>query len=160
MKIQMNPTQKTAETDKDPFHLSLSISTKAVKTKNEGKKETKFFLKENIPVNKTELTPLLTKHLQSTNLWHKKSNDIYSYCNQANYSSITGIIVDYDHVMTIQHFKNQYSDYHFILYPSTNHKLTKDEHGLDIEKFHVILPIDPKDYAKYNNSDMHARAYQ
>lgn len=37
MKIQMNPTQETTETGKDPFHLSLSISTKTVKEKDDGK---------------------------------------------------------------------------------------------------------------------------
>lgn len=147
-------------TDKTPFYLTLSISTKTVKTKEEGKKETEFFLKENILVNKTELTPFLTKHLHSTNLWDKKSNDIYSYCSQANYTGLTGIIIDYDNTMTIQQFKSLYSDYHFVLYPSTNHKLTKDSDGLEIEKFHVILPLDPNKYDIYKTPEMHARAYQ
>ncbi len=159
MKIQMNPIQKTVETDKDPFHLSLSISTKTVKTKKEGEPLTEFFLKENIPVNETELTPILTKHLHSTNLWYK-NNIISGTCRQDNYSGMTGILVDYDHIMTIQQFKNQFSDYHFIIYPSTNHKLTKDSDGFEIEKFHVIFPIDPKDYDIYNTSNMHARVYQ
>lgn len=158
MKIQMNPTQKTAETDKDPFHLSLSISTKTVKTKNEGKPLTKFFLKENIQVNETELTPILTKHLHSTNLWYKK-NITSGICRQVNYSGMTGIIIDYDNTMTIQQFKHLYSKYNFVLYPSSNHD-KKDEHGLKMEKFHAIFPIDPKDYNIYNASDMHARAYQ
>ncbi len=153
MTIQINPTQKTAETDKDPFKLSLSISTETVKEKDDGKRITEFFLKENIQVNETELTPLLTKHLHSTNLWDKN-------CSQANYLGMTGVIVDYDQVMTIQQFKNQYSDYHFIIYPSTNHKLTKDSDGFEIEKFHAILPIDPNDYDLYNTNDMHERAYQ
>ncbi len=153
MTIQINPTQKTAETDKDPFKLSLSISTETVKEKDDGKRITEFFLKENIQVNETELTPLLTKHLHSTNLWDKN-------CSQANYLGMTGVIVDYDQVMTIQQFKNQYSDYHFIIYPSTNHKLTKDSDGFEIEKFHVIFPIDPKNYGIYKTSDMHERAYQ
>jgi len=149
----INQTPQIERADKDPFILSLSISTKTVKEKNDGKRITKFFLKENIPVNETELTPILTKHLHSTNLWDKN-------CSQANYLGITGVIVDYDHIMTIQQFKSSYSDYHFILYPSTNHKQTKDEHGLEIEKFHVIFPIDPKDYEKFNTTEMHARAYQ
>jgi len=158
MKIQMNPTKKTAETDKDPFHLSLSISTKTVKTKNEGKPLTKFFLKEKIPVNETELTPFLTKHLHSTNLWYKKNTDIGN-CNQANYSGMTGIIIDYDNTMTIQQFKKLYLDFHFVLYPSSNHG-KKDEHGLKMEKFHVIFPLDPNDYDQYINADWHKRAYQ
>ncbi len=159
MTIQMNTHQETVETDKNPFHLSLSISTQTVKEKDEGKHLTEFFLKENIPVNETELTPLLTKRLQSTNLWYKDGTNSGN-CNQANYSGMTGFIVDYDHIMTIQQFKNQYSDYHFILYPSTNHKLTKDSDGFEIEKFHVIFPIDPNDFDIYKTSDMHARVYQ
>lgn len=158
MKIQMNPTKKTVETDKDPFQLSLSISTKTVKEKDDGKRITEFFLKENIPVNETELTPILTKHLHSTNLWYKKNTDIGN-CNQVNYSGMSGILVDYDNTMTIQQFKKLYLDYHFILYPSSSHGL-EDEHGLKMEKFHAILPIDPKEYDIYKTSDMHARAYQ
>ena len=158
MKIQMNPTQKTAETDKNPFYLSLSISTETVKTKKEGEPLTKFFLKENIPANETELTPMLTKHLHSTNLWYKKSTDIGN-CSQVNYSGMSGIIIDYDNTMTIQQFKKLYLDYHFVLYPSSNHGL-EDEHGLKMEKFHVIFPIDPKEYDIYKTSDMHTRAYQ
>jgi len=155
----MNPTQKTAETDRNnPFQLSLSISTKTVKTKNEGKPLTKFFLKENIQVNETELTPILTKHLHSTNLWYK-DNITSGISRQENYSGMSGIIIDYDNTMTIQQFKKLYFDYHFVLYPSSNHGL-EDEHGLKMEKFHVIFPIDPKDHDNYKTSDMHARAYQ
>ena len=157
--MQMNNTHQQEQTDKDPFVLSLSISTKTVKEKREGETITAFFLKENVPVNATELTPILTKHLQSTNLWYKNGTGI-SNCSQKNYSGMTGVIVDYDHIMTIQQFKNQYSDYHYILYPSTNHKLTKDSDGLEIEKFHVILPLDPDNYSLFKTSDMHARAYQ
>lgn len=159
MKIQMNQIQKTVETDRNnPFHLSLSISTKTVKTKKEGEPLTKFFLKENIPINETELTPLLTKHLHSTQLWYKNSTDIGN-CSQKNYSGMTGILVDFDNTVLIHQFKKLYSDYHFILYPSTNHG-NKDENGLKMEKYHAIFPIDPKDYDIYNTSDMHARAYQ
>ncbi len=154
-----NTAQEIAEPDINPFYLTLSISTKTVKTKKEGERLTEFFLKENIVVNETELTPLLTKHLQSTNLWHKKSNDIYSYCSQANYSGMTGIIVDYDNTMLIHQFKKLYSDYHFILYPSTNHG-NKDEHDLKMEKYHAIFPIDPKECDIYNTPEMHSRAYQ
>ena len=154
MKIQMNPIQETVAIDRNnPFHLSLSISTETVKEKDDGKKVTEFSHKENIPVNEAELTPLLTKHLHSTNLWDKN-------CSQANYLGMTGVIVDYDHIMTIQQFKKKYSDYHFIIYPSTNHKLTKDSDGFEIEKFHVILPLDPDNYSLFKTSDMHARAYQ
>lgn len=159
MKIQMNPTQKTAETDKKPFHLSLSISTKSVKTKNEGKPLTKFFLKENIPVNETELTPILTKHLHSTNLWYKDSNDIYGYCNQENYSGMSGILIDYDDTVPMSDFKALFSKYHFILYPSTHHG-QKDGNGKIMEKYHVIFPLDPNDYGQYIAAVWHKRAYQ
>jgi hypothetical protein len=151
MKIQMNPTQKTVETDKNPFHLSLSISTKTVKTKNEGKPLTKFFLKEKIPVNETELTPFLTKHLHSTNLWYKKNTDIGT-SNQDNYSGITGILVDYDDTVPMNEFKVLFSKYHFVLYPSTHHG-QKDDSGKVMEKYHVIFPIDPNDYDQYINAD-------
>jgi hypothetical protein len=159
MKIQMNPTQKTAETNRNnPFHLSLSISTRTVNEKKEGESVTEFFLKENIHVNKTELTPILTKHLHSTNLWYK--NKITSgISRQENYSGMSGIIVDYDNTMTIQQFKKLYLNYHFVLYPSSSHGL-EDEHGLKMEKFHVIFPIDPKDHDNYKKSEMHLRTYQ
>ena len=158
MKIQMNPTQQTAETDKNPFYLTLSISTETVKEKDDGKRITEFFLQENIPANETELTPILTKHLHSTNLWYK-NNITSGTCHQVDYSGMTGIIIDYDNTMTIQQFKKLYLDHHFVLYPSSNHG-KKDEHGLKMEKFHVIFPIDPIEYDIYKTPEMHARAYQ
>ncbi len=158
MKIQMNQIKKTVETDNNPFQMSLSISTETVTEKDDGKRITEFFLQENIQVNETELTPLLTKHLHSTNLWYK-NNITSGTCRQVDYSGMTGIIIDYDNTMTIQQFKKLYLDYHFVLYPSSNHG-KKDEHRLKMEKFHVIFPIDPKDHDNYKTSDMHARAYQ
>lgn len=159
MKIQMNPTQETTETGKDPFHLSLSISTKTVKEKDDGKRITEFFLQENIPANETELTPILTKHLHSTNLWYKDSNDIYGYCNQENYSGMSGILIDYDDTVPMSDFKALFSKYHFILYPSTHHG-QKDGNGKIMEKYHVIFPLDPNDYDQYINANWHERAYQ
>ncbi len=157
--MQMNNTHQQEQTDNDTFALTLSISTETAQTKKEAEFITEFQLHENIPVNETSLRPILTKHLQSTNLWYKNSANV-GKCSQDNYSGMTGITVDYDHIMTIQQFKSLYSNYHFVLYPSTNHKQTKDEHGLEIEKIHVIFPLDPKDYDNYNTANMHARAYQ
>ena len=157
--MQMNNTHQQEQTDKDPFVLSLSISTETARSKKEAESITKFRIHKNIPINETSLSPILTKHLQSTNLWHKKSNDTYSSCNIADYKGMTGIIVDYDNTMTIQQFKHLYSKYHFVLYPSSNHG-KKDEHGLKMEKFHVLFPIDPKEYDIYSTNDIHTRAYQ
>lgn len=157
--MQMNNTYQQEQTDKDPFVLSLSISTETVKTKNEGKPLTKFYLKENIPVNETKLTPILTKHLHSTNLWYKDSNDIYCYCNQENYAGMSGIIIDYDDTVPMSEFKVLFSKYHFILYPSTHHG-QKNDNGKIMEKYHVIFPLDPNDYDQYINADWHKRAYQ
>ena len=157
--MQMNNTYQQEQTDKDPFVLSLSISPETATTKNECKPITKFRLYENIPVNETELTPILTKHLHSTNLWYKDSNDIYGNCNQENYSGMFGIIIDYDDTVQMREFKALFSKYHFILYPSTHHG-QKDDNGKIMEKYHVIFPIDPDDYDQYINADWHKRAYQ
>lgn len=153
----MNNTHQQEQTDKDPFVLSLSISTETAKSKEEAKKRIKFRLHENILVNEEALTPILTKHLQSTNLWYK-NNDI-DISNQDNYSGISGITIDYDDTVQMSEFKAMFSKWHYILYPSTNHG-QKDANGKIMEKYHVIFPIDPDDYDQYVDSDWHKRAYQ
>ncbi|MFC1785888.1 hypothetical protein ACFLZA_00810 [Candidatus Neomarinimicrobiota bacterium] len=154
----INQTPQIERADKDPFILSLSISTETAKTKEECKPITDFRLHQNIPVNETSLTPILTKHLQSTNLWYKNSTDI-STSNKDNYSGMTGITIDYDDTVPMSEFKSLFSKYHFILYPSTHHG-QKDENGKIMEKYHVIFPLDPNDYDQYINADWHKRAYQ
>lgn len=154
----MNKTPHQEQTDKDPFVLSLSISTETANSKEEAKKITKFKLEENIPVNETSLTPILTKHLHSTNLWYKNNTEIGT-SNKDNYSGITGITTDYDNTVPISEFKVMFSKWHFILYPSTHHG-QKDDTGKIMEKYHVIFPLDPDDYDQYINADWHKRAYQ
>ena len=156
--MQMNNTHQQEQTDKDSFVLSLSISTETAKSKEECKPITDFRLYENIPVNETSLTPILTKHLQSTNLWYKNNTDV-SISNQDNYSGMTGITIDYDDTVPMSEFKALFSKWHFILYPSTHHGL-KDDSGKIMEKYHVIFPLDPDDYDQYINADWHKRAYQ
>ena len=155
--MQMNNTHQQEQTDKDPFVLSLSISTKTARSKKEAEFLTEFRLLENILINETSLTPILTKHLQSTNLWYK--NKDIDTSNQDNYSGITGITIDYDDTVPISEFKAMFSKWHFILYPSTHHG-QKDENGKIMEKYHVIFPLDPNDYDQYIAPDWHKRAYQ
>jgi len=154
----INQTPQIERADKDPFVLSLSISTKTAKSKKQAEFLTEFKLHENIQVNETSLTPILTKHLQSTNLWYK-NNTAISTSNKYNYSGITGITIDYDDTVPISEFKAMFKKWHFILYPSTHHGL-KDDTGNIMEKYHVIFPIDPDDYDQYINADWHKRAYQ
>ena len=156
--MQMNNTHQQEQTDKDPFVLSLSISTETAKTKEQCKPITDFQLYENIPGNKEALTPILTKHLQSTNLWYKNNTDV-SKSNKDNYSGMTGITIDYDDTVSMSEFKALFSKWHFVLYPSTNHG-QKDDNGKIMEKYHVIFPIDPDDYDQYIDADWHKRAYQ
>ena len=155
--MQMNNTHQREQADKDPFVLSLSISTETAKTKDQCKPITKFQFRENIPVNEKSLTPLFTKHLQSTNLWYK--NKDIDISNKDNYSGVTGITIDYDDTVPMSEFKALFSKWHFILYPSTHHG-QKDANGKIMEKYHVIFPLDPNDYNQYIDADWHKRAYQ
>jgi len=155
--MQMNNTHQQEQTDKDPFVLSLSISTETANSKKQAEFLTEFRLHKNIQVNEETLTPILTKHLQSTNLWYK--NKDVDTSNQDNYSGITGITIDYDDTIPISEFKAMFSKWHFILYPSTHHG-QKDDSGKIMEKYHVIFPLDPNDYDQYLNADWHKKAYQ
>ena len=155
--MQMNNTHQQEQTDKDPFVLSLSISTETATTKNECKPITKFRLHKNIQVNETSLTPILTKHLQSTNLWYK--NGDIGISSKKEYSGMTGITIDYDDTVQMSVFKALFSKYHFILYPSTHHG-QKNENGKRMEKYHVIFPLNPNEYNQYTNADWHKRTYQ
>ena len=155
--MQMNNIHQQEQTDKDPFVLSLSISTKTANSKKQAESITKFKLLENIPVNETSLTPILTKHLQSTNLWYK--NKDIDISNQDNYSGITGITIDYDDTVPISQFNAMFSKWHFILYPSTHH-VHRIMQLINDEKYHVIFPIDPDDYDQYIDAEWHKRAYQ
>ncbi|MFC1528112.1 hypothetical protein ACFL5D_05160 [Candidatus Neomarinimicrobiota bacterium] len=154
----MNNTHLTEQEDKNLFVLSLSISTETANSKKQAEFLTEFKLHENIPVNESSLTPILTKHLQSTNLWYKNNTGI-DISNKANYSGMTGITIDYDDTVPMSEFKALFSKYHFVLYPSTHHG-QKNEKGKIMEKYHVIFPLDPNDYDQYINADWHKRAYQ
>ena len=155
--MQMNNTHQQEQTGKDPFVLSLSISTETAKTKEQAKGITEFRLLENIPVNESSLTPILTKHLHSTNLWYKNNDSDIS--KQPNYSGMSGITIDYDDTVPMSEFKVMFSKWHFILYPSTHHG-QKDDNGKIMEKYHVIFPLDPNDYDQYIDAEWHKRAYQ
>ena len=156
--MQMTNTHQQEQPDKDPFVLSLSISTKTAETKEQCKPITDFRLYENIQVNEETITPILTKHLHSTQKWYKNSTDVGT-CSQGNYSGITGITIDYDDTLPMSEFKKFFSKWHFVLYPSTNHG-QKDANGKIMEKYHVIFPLDPDDYTQFINTDWHKRAYQ
>ena len=156
--MQMTNTHQQEQIDKDPFVLSLSISTKTANSKKQAEFLTEFKIHKNIPVNESSLTPILTKHLQSTNLWYKNNADVDT-SNQDNYSGMTGITIDYDDTVPISEFKALFSKHHFILYPSTHHG-QKDGSDKIMEKYHVIFPLDPNDYDQYINADWHKRAYQ
>ena len=145
---------------KNTFRLALSVSIKKALTKEEGKRIVMYHYYENIPIHDNKLmTEIFSEHLQSTNIW----SDGHS-CKKS-YSNMTGVMLDFDNKkgddqMSINEFKRKYKDLHFVLYPSSNHLKYKDNDGIPIERFRVILPIRPKMYKDYNSGELHNRVYQ
>jgi len=132
---------------KEPFKLSLSISTKTAKSKFEASKITEFEMHENIPLTTGYLSNLFTSRLQSTNIWNKN-------CSKANYSGMTGIMLDLDGSITIPEMESLCSKWHYILYTSTSHQVNGDD------RFRVILPIDPVNYNSYSTEALYTRVYE
>ena len=77
---------------------------------------------------------------------------------------MTGVMLDFDNKhedtpISTNDFIRKFKDYHFIIYPSSNHLKKIDSNKVPIEKFRVILPLDPDKYSHYNTPEMHKRAY-
>lgn len=131
---------------KEPFRLKLSISTKTAKSKLEAGKITKFETIDNISLTTGSLTKLLTTHLQSTNLWSKKSS-------KNTYTGMTGSMLDSDG-KPITEIEEQCSPYHYILYTTTNHLVN------GVDRCRIILPINPDYYNSYSTELLHGRVYE
>ena len=145
---------------KNTFRLALSVSIKKALTKEAGERIVMYHYYENIPIHdKKRMTEIFSEYLQSTNIW----SDGHS-CKKS-YSNMTGVMLDFDNKkgddqMSINEFKRKYKDLHFVLYPSSNHLKYKDNDGIPIERFRVILPIRPKMYKDYDSGELHNRVYQ
>jgi len=132
---------------KEPFKLTLSVSTKTAKSKSEASKITEFETHENIPLTTGYLTDLLTSRLQSTNIWNKISS-------KANYSGLTGSMLDLDGGITISEMEKRCSQWHYILYTSTSHRINGDD------RFRIIFPVDPVIHDSYSTETLHSRVYE
>jgi hypothetical protein len=132
---------------KEAFKLKLSVSKKTAESKSEAAKITEFETRENIPLSTGYLSDLFTSRLQSTNIWDGTSS-------KANYTGMTGNMLDLDGEITIPAMEHRCSPYHYILYTSTSHLMT----GTD--RFRMILPIDPENYDSYSTEDLHSRVYE
>ena len=146
MAQQYNHTTIMTNIRKEPFELTLSVSTKTAKSKSEAAKITEFETRENIPLTTGHLSDLFTSRLQSTNIWDGTSS-------KANYTGMTGNMLDLDGEITIPAMEHRCSPYHYVLYTSTSHQTA----GKD--RFRMILPIDPANYDSYSTEDLHSRVY-
>lgn len=125
------------------MQISLSVSKKEVYTKKEGEKVVNF-KKVALDTSKTEdynrLRELVQTNLQSTNVWENDhcSNNTFEYC--------TGYMLDIDKKLSIDDAMARLSklNWNYIFYTTTNHG--KDR----LEKYRVILPIDPERYESQN----------
>jgi len=132
---------------KEAFNLTLSVSTKTATTKEEASTITYFEKKENISLTTGVLSNLFRNHLQSTNLWDGK-------CNNDNYNGMTGVMLDIDGSISISDMEKKCSDWHYILYTSTSHRVNGED------RFRIILPIDPDTYDSYKSPEIHKRVYE
>jgi hypothetical protein len=149
----MNKTLKNA------FRLDLSVSYREVQSKEEGNSVVYYSLKENIPLDEAHLKKLFSSYLQSTNIWEPGER-----ARQENYTYMTGVMLDFDNKVTdkqmsINEFCRKFKQYHYILYPSSNHLKNSDENGFALDRFRVILPIHPDKYYHFNSVKLHDRAY-
>ena len=121
--------------------LSLSVSrSHNGATKTDFSSKTTGFEVESFDLvnDKNKLQQVLKNYLHS----------VISFKNgratSSNFEGFLAIPVDFDDgKMTIEQFKNLYSDYSYVLYTSTNHLEVKSGHESkgEVERFHALLPL-------------------
>ena len=134
------------------FNLQLSVSTQTPKDRLAAEKATQFEVKD-VAVLEPLLKELFTSRLSSTNQWKDGK------CKNANFVRMSGITVDIDKGVTIAEAKEIFKEYNFILHTSTSHKADIPTKGGIQDRFRVILPFAPADYAQINSEDLAEATY-
>ena len=118
------------------FTLPLSVSTKSVRTKEEGKTALQFS-RYRLDVQKEDaLRIIFTTKNYSTNVWNGARLG-------SNYVGMTGVALDFDGGFTIDDARAAFAEYNYVLHTSTSHMVEKN--GIVAERFRVILPFAPGD---------------
>jgi len=117
---------------KDNFQLTLSVSTKEVHSKDEGKMVTEF---EGLTIDSTDedsLKSVLTSRNYSMNVWQ-------GTCSNINYTGMTGVILDFDGGVTMEQARETFADFNYILHTSSSHQSKEPL----CDRFRMILPFAP-----------------
>ena len=116
------------------FTLPLSVSTKSVHTKEEGKTALQFSRYRLDAQDENALRIIFTTKNYSTNVWNGARLG-------SNYVGMTGVALDFDGGFTIDDAKAAFVEYNYVLHTSTSHMVEKN--GIVAERFRVILPFAP-----------------
>jgi hypothetical protein len=117
------------------FTLQLSVSTKIVRTKDEGKTALQFSLYRLDSGIEDPLRIILSTKNYSTNVWNGARQG-------SNYVGMTGVALDFDGGFSVEEAKAAFADYNYVLHTSTSHMVAK--YGVVAERFRVILPFSPE----------------
>lgn len=134
------------------FNLQLSVSTTVPKDRRAAEMTTQFEVKD-IPVLDPVLTDLFTTRLYSTNQWKGGK------CKNSNFEKMSGITVDVDQGVTIVEAKEIFKEFNYIIHTSTSHRADIQTKGGIQDRFRVILPFAPADYALVNNEALAKATY-
>lgn len=119
----------------DNFEITLSVSTKEARTKENAKKVNDFTTQTYTVFSESrDLTELFQTRLYSTNTWS-------SGCSNDAYVGMTGVTLDFDYGFTIGEAQTAFADYNYILHTSRTHQYGGD--GTPEDRFRVILPFEP-----------------
>lgn len=136
------------------FSIELSISKEPAKNKEQGKNiiqfERQHFSDEDIRKNGQSI---FQKYLISGNIWD-------GTCAASNYIGATAVVLDYDEGLSLEKAKDLFSNWHYIIYTSTSHRVDIAGKGGVQDRFRVILPLEPTGGNHWQTERLHNMAYQ
>ena len=134
------------------FNLQLSVSSQVPSDRKAAEKLTAFEVKD-IAVLEPTLRELFTTRLYSTNQWKDGK------CKNVNFERMSGITVDVDMGVSITEARELFKEFNFIIHTSTSHQVDIPSKGGIQDRFRVILPFAPADYALIKTEQLAKATY-
>ena len=132
--------------------LQLSISKRAPKDRNDALNITNFNVQD-VPTDEASLHKLFTSRIYSTNQWKMGK------CLKENFLRMSGITLDIDKKVSIAEAKELFKDYNYIIHTSTSHRIDIPRKDGIQDRYRIILPFSPADYALITTTDLACALY-
>jgi len=137
------------------FNIELSVSKETPISKKDAQDITKFEIRE-FPVtvqNNEQLRTILQNNNYSTNQWKN------GHCKNENFIRMSGVTLDVDNGLTLEEAKEKFKAYNYVIHTSTSHRADIPKKGGVKDRFRVILPFSPANYAVVNSAELAYAVY-